>query len=469
MHLYSRLASVGFALAIGGCYNGQLIDSIARYPEIQEYKGGAVFGYYLPKGVATVSIDYTESNSGPTSLKIGEIKDDVVPDTMERYFLRYEKRALSSETIDIKSENGLITSITTTDDDKTIAAVQKGVDVLEEVSNVVEAIEKEASARIARAFEAESVREEKPPSQCGNISVEEYIPFIEPRFIEEKKYYLGNSGNCYIEYSINIKRENSASDLYKGGPPRREFELRDPHPAPEIDNNCFDSVCFRIPDRFEITIESSVWRKSPSPAKKKVEFSGGAIGKIENFELGKPFTFSGSLKMDGSIAEAVQFHINSADGIVTGAIGLNKSYLSLTGKETQRGGAAVYELHGACPTHSGAPCQKFSGDLKITSGGIYVISITGDTGNSESVENSSSGRFHPVATSTKKVVITAPARQPLGMVHFARRKFVNNQTTATFNSGMLTQLKVVNPSEVDAFLSLPVEILKAVPILIAIN
>lgn len=65
--------------------------------------------------------------------------------------------------------------------------------------------------------------------------------------------------------------------------------------------------------------------------------------------------------------------------------------------------------------------------------------------------------------------VTAPHIGQLGILFFNRRAFVKNTTTATFENGMLTGLTVDNPSQIEGFLSIPVELLKAVPILIAVN
>lgn len=50
----------------------------------------------------------------------------------------------------------------------------------------------------------------------------------------------------------------------------------------------------------------------------------------------------------------------------------------------------------------------------------------------------------------------------IGFVRFNRRAFVENSTTLTFNSGMLTGFQSKNPSEIAGFFSLPTEVLKSV-------
>lgn len=57
--------------------------------------------------------------------------------------------------------------------------------------------------------------------------------------------------------------------------------------------------------------------------------------------------------------------------------------------------------------------------------------------------------------------IAAPAPEIGGVLHFRRRPFVANTTTATFADGMLQKIYLKDPSAVLGFLNVPIEILKS--------
>lgn len=69
---------------------------------------------------------------------------------------------------------------------------------------------------------------------------------------------------------------------------------------------------------------------------------------------------------------------------------------------------------------------------------------------------------------TAKSEFLAPMRQSVGYIRFDRRSFATHKTTATFKSGMLTAIEATDSSQLVGFLSLPLELLKAVTILVTI-
>lgn len=72
-------------------------------------------------------------------------------------------------------------------------------------------------------------------------------------------------------------------------------------------------------------------------------------------------------------------------------------------------------------------------------------------------------------TQKSSVELLAPLADRGGFVRFNRRAFVANSTTIAFDNGMLSQFKSTDPSEIVGFLKLPLEILKAVPLVVAIE
>ncbi len=400
----------GSLLVLSGCDSSPIVTTAPQTPGTKQfsaataYRNGAVVSYALPKGMLKVAGKYDFDKN---TLEITNVSVVNIPDPAHTYNLIYQHIDTSHDTFSIqKTSDGLLKSIGTTDDDRTVEIAKKGVELLSAVTEIIKVAEVKAPPEPTKEKTAFLTTEEAKP--CGLFTFSEMfdIDQIDHNKKSYKKvYYKKNiinpeKSSCYVD--INISKSQISID-----------SVRNLDTSPQIPGDSQNIAHLK---------NSIYYANTPS-------------------KLGK-----GEEKYNCIYAVCFK-------------------------------NAALYQFEVQLTTHDVEKTKKET--KKTTDLGKFKNCIKIDKPDDKSkecetqVETKTEESKQIVKLSTIKTtntaLLTAPHDGPLGVLYFWRKSFVKNATTATFENGMLTGLTVDNPSQIEGFLSLPIELLKAVPILIAVN
>ncbi|MBW8640369.1 hypothetical protein K1W69_24470 [Hoeflea sp. WL0058] len=318
------------------------------------------------------------------------------------------------------------------------------------------------------------------------------------------EYYLGEPNNCNIKYQVRILKRNTKFN-YKHKEYSANSNITNDLDSVKLSlqsanvNNCKTAVCFKIPEEYIITVLLKASKTKTQDSK----FSGSYHGFSQvssQPEAGKEprtpdkktcsglptghiiFRKTATIKIKGAIEEDVPIDLCATKSIVTGKLSGNGWERRIQGelKQTSIGAwdselifvkAEAQKVEEQKVEEQKAEEQKgekqeksiksLNGSLSFNSTGETIVKVDGSIAAVSDDEE--------VANAKTVASVWAPSDQALGVLFFWRKQFVANSTTASFQNGMLTGLTIDNPSQISAFLTLPIELLKAVPIIIALN
>ncbi len=455
-----------------------------------------------------ISVSFTDQvDKKKASVAITKIDYSVDPDPEREYKIKYRQRLNSSDIIDIEAPGQLLKKVSTTDDDQTVEIIKKGVEIIKEVSNIAAALETESASLNVT---------EKKRSECGdfNFDLIYRIPYVSRVGFDEqegKNWYFGDPDNCFVKYDVKIRRIddeiNKNGKRYSQARSDRKYNVSQTNLSRNNNRDelfvansmysanrgiCNRGICFRLPAEYQITItlratktvmpsgtfssqyqgfakyfNNTFTSKSSRPTTSDVR--QGEQQPTDNKEIecdstrAEKYRFykNTRLKLTGSISEDVNLTLCAKSDVLVGRISGDKWQSTIQG-ELRQTSIGVWDSELVFLNGQKNPdIASIKGTLSITQNGKMLVKISGT--------KDTEGVLKEIANVATTAHVWAPSNDPLGVLFFWRKQFVKNSTTATFDSGMLTGLKVENPSQIAGFLSIPLEILKAVPILIAIN
>ena len=133
-----KLALILSSVALSSC-GGDVVKTISANDNLDDRTDGAMLSYYLPRATWGVTASFTGS-SGLLSLK-GDAAVAVMPDTKApKMYLSYAHAGLSDDSIDVKLDNSMLSSIGSTASDQTIKVVEAANALLTQVGTTKTAL-----------------------------------------------------------------------------------------------------------------------------------------------------------------------------------------------------------------------------------------------------------------------------------------------------------------------------------------
>lgn len=232
---------LGMSVLLMGCVGTPLVGG----KDVSAKGRDALLPYYLPRGEVAFDVSYS-ANAG---LNISKPELLIVPDFDQRFTLAYTRSDLSNDDIEIKTQNGLLTLISSKPEDQTVKLVEQFNEVLTQWGKVQAAVAKSNAETMAQQ---EAGGQPPQPQPCPDLKT---LVRVDLTYYHDK-----SEGGKYLKSDLKhskaceIKIEN-LQVTYEEGLKGNNVTAQKP---PDI---CNDSVvCFRVPQGYTLTAQIRVYQ-----------------------------------------------------------------------------------------------------------------------------------------------------------------------------------------------------------------
>ncbi|MGE0007836.1 MAG: hypothetical protein AB7S92_19925 [Parvibaculaceae bacterium] len=127
------VSAAAISMCCWGC-GGQVLEQVGRPAPGDIRRANAVMEYFLPKGIVRVTASYAGAANKPKTLGVQINPIEIVPDASKKFALVYSRAGLSTDEIDIQTENGLLKVASSTSTDQFPEALKSVAPILTQVN-----------------------------------------------------------------------------------------------------------------------------------------------------------------------------------------------------------------------------------------------------------------------------------------------------------------------------------------------
>ncbi|MGT2438155.1 hypothetical protein ACU4GH_22605 [Bradyrhizobium betae] len=235
----SAIAGIGLSFLLAGC--GTSLWTVAKDDYVPDEYDGALMSYALAKGEVSVSAEFTGNKLTLSS----DGKVTATPDYNEMYRLAYTHHSLSDDEIDITLENGLVKSLTSTTEDKSVAVVQGVTALLTQVAST-----KADLLKINTLLPEKKAEEPKPI--CTDFKAVFRKDITNDRSMGGPNYTQIGDPDCKIEFTVTSTIKS------------RRFEVAGftakPATVDDLSSFCRRAFCFRKAAVYQVTATAKLYK-----------------------------------------------------------------------------------------------------------------------------------------------------------------------------------------------------------------
>ena len=230
-------ALILLTLLCAGCSGPVLEEKNIADINPQGFDGGFI-SYFLPKGELTAKASFSFKNN-QLSLAIETVKS--VPDFSEHYHLVYNHKTLSTEEIDVQTENGLLKVVSSKSTDQSLQLVQGLTGILEQVKATKTALELQPSFM--------NEQKEVTFDQCKqDLASTKVVDVTNRKLVSEKNENFSTFCQIVLEITTSSTDRRPTSRAIRDLKPTEYLDARFYPREDEITGqpSCEEMVCFRL-------------------------------------------------------------------------------------------------------------------------------------------------------------------------------------------------------------------------------
>ena len=230
-------------LLCSGC-NGPVLEEKKLLEINPSAFDGGFISYFLPRGELTAKASFTVKNK-QLSLSIEPLKS--VPDFSQHYHLVYNHKGLSTDEIDVQTENGLLKSVSSKSTDQSLQLVQGLTGILEQVKAT-----KAAISAVAENSFIEGPKKTTIDKCIEDLAVTKVVDITNRKLVTEKNENFSTTCQIVLEITTSSSDQRSTTEAIKSLKPEDYLDARFYPHEDEITGkpSCEGMVCFRLPGAY---------------------------------------------------------------------------------------------------------------------------------------------------------------------------------------------------------------------------